>query len=146
MIFTDEQISRLPGSKVKLRCGAEVTCRDPDGESTKHWVSFLCRADSAHAAETVIFACRYEDGDYDTDIAEVLEWDDHPIPKATPPKVTQIATARNGDDPAFAVSVTALCDDGSIWTVDVYSGDGGHLKNYGWAKLPPIPHQTTTGD
>ena len=140
MIFTDEQISRLPGSKVKLRCGAEVTCGDPISERPRHRVGFLCRAESAHAAETVIFACRYEDDNDSRDITEVLEWDDRP----TPPKVTQIATTRIGDEPAF--SVTALCDDGSIWTVDVYYGNGGHLKNYGWAELPPIPHQTTKGD
>lgn len=60
-----------------------------------------------------------------------------------PRKVVQVAsvftyeTAKNDDGEYNPIDVLALCDDGSVWSYELYPGG---LEG-GWRKLPDIPQE-----
>ena len=145
MIFTEEQLARLPGSTVRLRNGTECIVGWESLRLHSH-VALKCDKNGTHDIYGECYANIKKCDSTEIDIVEVIQWADEKHQPAVPGNITTSTTmgvhtfagvktvpkqARKVVQICATENVlTALCDDGTIWECGICLG---------WVKMTPIP-------
>ena len=148
MIFTEEQMDRLPGSTVRLKnYPNHLVVVGELNQKYAAFASFHLAPEMRPSVDPVCWANTAAGHTSGTEIVEVIQWADEkqkPQPavsgnittsttmgvhtfagvKTAPKQARKVVQISNAEH-----DIAALCDDGTVWVG----------TDRGWVKLPPIP-------